>query len=58
MHDWTLVSVTVDWMNGNAELSFKTAAGPAVVVAHDREIEMLRHHPWGPSVSVNKANLH
>ncbi len=54
MHDWTLLSVAVDWKIGQVLLETDSPSGPATVrVLGLRELRVPRAHPWGKSVSIN-----
>ena len=55
MHDWTLLSVQVDWETGRAELIFSCYLRDAVslVVEGLVDLHLPRRHDWGPSVSIN-----
>ena len=55
MHDWTLLSIQVDWETGRAELIFRAHLRPSIplVVRGIVDLHMPRRRDWGPSVSVN-----
>ena len=57
MHDWTLLSITVNWKVGEGVLELVSPVGPAILRAHEiQEIRVPRAFPWGPSVSVNSVH--
>ena len=54
MHDWTLKSLTFDWINGTGRLIFdgdssKDISLFAVGIAH---FQVPKREEWGPSISV------
>jgi hypothetical protein len=56
MHDWTLLSISLDWENGATVLSFRRN-GPQLVSVRAEGVSNLvipRLNEWGPSVSVNE----
>lgn len=54
MHDWSLLSLTVDWSIGDARIVVRSPSGDlAILAAELRELHVPRHRPWGPSVSIN-----
>ena len=56
MHDWTLLSVLLEWNAGRATLSFKSHAGNETLVACSvTDLRVPQFNEWGPSVSVNKV---
>jgi hypothetical protein len=56
LHDATFVMLEVDWASGELRFRFATPAGAACLHARRfSELECPRLHPWGPSVSVNRA---
>jgi hypothetical protein len=57
MHDWTLVSIVVEWMKGIVTITFDTYEFNHVILTADGLIELIvpKHNEWGESVSVNKA---
>ncbi len=57
MHDWTLVSVSVDWKAGAVVLALDGPLKASTLVARGvRDFHMPRRFEWGPSVSVNETN--
>jgi hypothetical protein len=54
MHDWSLLSLTVDWEIGDACIVVRSPSGHASIRASElRELHVPRHRPWGPSASIN-----
>jgi hypothetical protein len=57
MHDWTLLSIAIDWKTGAVALHLASSAGQTELRAEDmREIRIPRAQPWGPSVSINTVD--
>jgi hypothetical protein len=57
MHDWTLLSISLEWENGATVLSFRRN-GPQLVSVRAEGVSNLvipRLNEWGPSVSVNEV---
>jgi hypothetical protein len=53
MHDWSLLSVAIDWKSGGVRIDVRSASGETSIRASDlHEIHMPRHRAWGPSVSI------
>lgn len=58
LHDATLVGITLDWAAGHLTMELQTASGPTAIRASGViGVEVPRHQPWGPSVSVNEVRL-
>ncbi len=56
MHDWTLVSILVEWEKALIEIKFLNAAGEVLLTANGfTNIHIPKSNDWGPSVSVNKV---
>ena len=59
MHDWTFLSVSVDWKAGTARLAFIPFGDgdePKHIVATGlSDLRLPRKLPWGRSVSVNSS---
>jgi hypothetical protein len=54
MHDWTLLSLEVDWGTGEVRLGVVSPSGQACIRAFDLyELRVPRARAWGPSVSIN-----
>ncbi len=57
MHDWTLLSIAIDWRVGSVSLHLDSSAGGAELHAEDLlEIHIRRTQAWGSSVSVNSVD--
>lgn len=57
MHDWVLVSVSVDWEVGTARLELSWDGHLQAITARGLSNLLLpRRHPWGPSVHVNESH--
>lgn len=53
MHDWSLLSVAIDWKSGDVRIDVRSPSGETSIRASDlREIHMPRYRAWGPSVSI------
>lgn len=59
LHDATLLRVQAEWAGGIAAIELERAPGVVVIVTARglREFSMTRRHEWGPSVSVNGAEI-
>ncbi|MGZ5051436.1 MAG: hypothetical protein ACXWF8_18745 [Methylobacter sp.] len=57
MHDWTLLSIVVEWMKGIVTITFDTYEYNRVILIAEGLIELVvpKHDEWGESVSVNKV---
>jgi hypothetical protein len=54
MHDWTLLSVSIDWDQGQARFDLRSPSGPRYILASEfLNLIVPRARPWGPSVSIN-----
>ena len=54
MHDWTLLSLEVDWGTGEVRLGIESPSGQTSIRALDLyELRVPRARAWGPSVSIN-----
>jgi hypothetical protein len=57
MHDWSLLSITIDWVSGEAAIQLVSPAGPKELKAHGiADIQIPRAFPWGPSRSINASH--
>ena len=55
MHDWTLLSVLLEWSAGQATLSFKSPEGDEILVTRSVvDLRVAQFNEWGPSASVKK----
>jgi hypothetical protein len=59
MHDWTLLSVAVDWAEATVELTALDEASEKRCIKFDavREVVLDRTAPWGASNSINEVSL-
>lgn len=58
LHDSVLRSIDIDWVEGEARLRFCHASGDLVIVVCScSRMELPRREPWGPSHSVNRAEV-
>jgi hypothetical protein len=54
MHDWSLISVHLDWQSAVVELRLTAPEGAAVLTATGvTNLAVPHDFPWGPSASVN-----
>lgn len=54
MHDWTLLSLRIDWESGEVLIVIRGPKGEDKIRASGAlEIHVPRALPWGPSVSIN-----
>ena len=58
MHDWTFVSLLIDWIKGNVTLIFKDHRSEEVRWVGEKfvELRISRREEWGESFSVNQVN--
>lgn len=58
MHDWTLVSVQVDWQAATVVVGFRNADSEQVLLTADdfTDLHVPKREDWGASVSVNEAS--
>jgi len=59
MHDWTLLTVQLDWESAKAELRVRDATSQerAVWIEGVRALWTEKSQPWGPSNSINEVLL-
>ncbi|MCL7423218.1 MAG: hypothetical protein M8364_20220 [Methylobacter sp.] len=57
MHDWTLVSILVDWIKGTVTVTFKNYESNLVMLIADGLINLHipKHEEWGESISINEV---
>lgn len=57
MHDWTLVSISVDWQAANATFTFidNDLHARELVALGFESLTLPRKNDWGPSASVYEA---
>ncbi len=54
MHDWTLLTVDVDWKSGLLRLAVRSRAGVHEIVGHGlKHLDVTRSLDWGPAISIN-----
>jgi hypothetical protein len=54
MHDWSLLSLNVDWAAGAARIVVRSPSGEASIRATGLyELHAPRRRSWGPSASIN-----
>lgn len=58
MHDWTLLSISVEWLKGSVTITFDTYENSQVTLIAEGLVKMVipKHEEWGESVSVNKVH--
>jgi len=58
MHDWTFVTLLVDWLKGMVTITFKNSSSNEVfLVAEDlADLKVPKSEDWGGSVSVNEVD--
>ncbi len=58
MHDWTLVTIEIDWKQGTLVIQLKNAITSTELSAIGViDLHVPRHREWGPSVSINEAAI-
>ncbi|EGW21444.1 hypothetical protein [Methylobacter tundripaludum] len=57
MHDWTLVSILVDWIKGIVTITFKNYKSNQVILIADGlvNLHIPKREEWGESVSINEV---
>lgn len=57
MHDWTLLTLTIDWMKGEAMITFKNCQSQEVFLIAEglSDFRVPKREEWGKSVSVNEV---
>lgn len=57
MHDWTLVSLVIDWFKGMLTITFRNSNSDEVsLLAHGlADLKIPKKEEWGESVSVNEV---
>lgn len=55
MHDWTLLSILIDWIAGTAVISFRNEKSDEVRLIAEGilDIHIPKREEWGRSVSIN-----
>src|SRR3990167_3885629 len=56
MHDWTLISILIEWAKGVVIITFKNhQSKEAVLMANEfADLHVPKQEEWGESVSINK----
>lgn len=53
MHDWTLVSILIEWNSAQVAIKLWTGSEEKLLLAYDfKKIDVPRYDDWGPSISV------
>lgn len=54
MHDWTLVSISLEWRSSTVVVTLldRTSMPREITARGIRQIAVSHDEPWGPSVSV------
>jgi len=57
MHDWTFVSLLVEWLKGVVTVTFKNNSSNEVFLIAEglADLKLPRREDWGESVSVNEV---
>ena len=57
MHDWTLVSLMVEWIKGMVTITFKNSDSNQVFLVAEglTDLKIPKREDWGESVSVNEV---
>lgn len=56
MHDWTLVSIYVDWAKSFARIDLLSNEGQRQIIVRGlSNLRIPKENPWGPSVSINRC---
>jgi hypothetical protein len=58
MHDWTLVSLDIDWIQGTVVINLRNPDSKDVVIVVQGLVlvRVPKHEEWGPSVSINEIS--
>ena len=56
MHDWTLISIMVEWFKGTVTIAFKNSKSEEVFLVAKGfvDLKVPKREDWGESVSVNE----
>ena len=56
MHDWTLVSLMVEWIKGVVTITFKNNDSKQVFLVAEglADLKIPKREDWGESISVNE----
>lgn len=57
MHDWTLISILVNWIDGTAVVSFRNQKSEEVRLIAEGlvDLHIPKREEWGSSVSINEV---
>lgn len=57
MHDWTLVSLSIDWAEATIDITFKNGTSNQVCLVAEglSGLRLSKREPWGESSSVNEV---
>lgn len=57
MHDWTLLSILINWMEGTAIISFRNEKSEEVRLIAEGivDVHVPKRDQWGESVSINEV---
>lgn len=57
MHDWTLVSIMVEWIKGVVTITFRNSKSDEVFLVAEglADLKVPKRDDWGDSVSVNEV---
>lgn len=58
MHDWTLLALMVDWLDGTIKISFRNSQSQEVFLMANgfSELRVPRREEWGKSVAINEVD--
>lgn len=57
MHDWTLVSISIEWAPGRGEIVLKDSSSKFQSIQFEGLVKIFipKLEEWGPSVSINSV---
>lgn len=55
MHDWSLISITIDWLKGLVTITLKNSRSEEVFLRAEGfvDLKVPKYDSWGESMSVN-----
>ena len=57
MHDWTFVTLLVEWSKGMVTITFENSSNEVFLVAEGlADLKVPKREDWGGSVSVNEVD--
>lgn len=58
MHDWTFVTLLVEWLKGVVTITFKNSSSNEVFLIAEglADLRVPKREDWGESVSVNEVD--